>query len=289
MKTVYKLEVEVTLEEADEQKAIQVARDHYGARGGAKAPVDETSQIWRDIPAEEAVPDAIQAIMDLISDNAGLDDSGIEVISVSCVEPKSKDAHSECCTSTAKVQETQMLEADYRDDPELDEFQTGMYLCRWPNGEFSLVKADSRRDALVQLDEWAGAHPSFLVPMDTCMVDFRLNDLGEIKLNEFGEETERVIWEQCYPELDRALSDARLALRGDRDCDREAKNRIRRAVRHERSRLWKNQPESPPAKTEAGRRLQKQMRTVGPVADYYIEQRAKCILESEAGERGKPN
>ena len=59
------------------------------------------------------------------------------------------------------------------------------------------------------------------------MVDFRLNDVGGIELNEFGEETERVIWEQCYPELDRVLSDQKLALRGDRDHDREARNQIR--------------------------------------------------------------
>jgi uncharacterized membrane protein YccC len=109
------------------------------------------------------------------------------------------------------------------------------------------------------------------------------------RINELGEETERGIWEQCYPELDRVLSNLRLALRGNQEQDRGIKNQIRRAVRRERSRLWKNQPESLPAKTEAGRRLQNQMRMAGPVADYYIEQRAKQILESEAGENGKPN
>jgi len=180
-------------------------------------------------------------------------------------------------------------EIGQHDDFHLDEFQTGMYLCRWPNGEFSLVKAETQRDALVRLDEWAGAHPSFLAPLDTCMVDFRLNDRGEIVLNEFGEETERVVWEHCYPGLDRVLSNPKLALTGNRKHDREAKNQIRRAVRHERTRLWKTQPECPPAKTDAGRRFQDRMRTVGPVADYYIEQTAKEILESDAGEHGKPN
>lgn len=96
-------------------------------------------------------------------------------------------------------------------------------------------------------------------------------------------------WEQCYPELDRVLTNPKLALHGDQKHDREAKNQIRRAVRRERTRLWNNHPESLPAKTEAGRRFQKQMGTVGPVADYYIEQRAKRILESEGGENGKPN
>lgn len=37
MRKVYKLEVEVRLEEAEEQKAIQSARDHYLARGWRKS------------------------------------------------------------------------------------------------------------------------------------------------------------------------------------------------------------------------------------------------------------
>src|SRR5205085_11009353 len=64
-------------------------------------------------------------------------------------------------------------------EADLEEFETGLYLCRWPNGEFSLVKADNRKDAVVQLDQWAGAEPAWLVPLETCMVDFRLNDRGE--------------------------------------------------------------------------------------------------------------
>ena len=53
-----------------------------------------------------------------------------------------------------------------------------------------MVKADNRKDAVVQLDEWAGAEPDWLVPVDTCMVDFRLNDRGKI---EFAE------WEKAIP------------------------------------------------------------------------------------------
>jgi hypothetical protein len=290
MKRVYKLEVEVTLEEAEEQKAIQVARDRYlSRRGKTTAPVDDPGQIWRDIPAEQAVSDALEAIMELVGSDPGLDEAGIEVVSLSSEEAKSKILDSEYSTNSAVPPETENSQIGHHDDFELDEFETGMYLCRWPNGEFSLVKAETQRDALVQLDEWAGAHPSFLAPLYTCMVDFRLNDRGEIELNEFGEETERVVWEHCYPGLNRILSNPKLALTGNRKHDREAKNQIRRAVRHERTRLWKNQLESPPAKTDAGRRFQEQMRTVGPVADYYIEQTAKEILESEAGENGKPN
>jgi hypothetical protein len=77
---------------------------------------------------------------------------------------------------------------------DLDEFETGAYLCRWPNGDFSLVTANTRRETLVQLDDWNVAHPSQLFPLEFCMVDFRLNDLGEIEFKQFGEETEDLIW-----------------------------------------------------------------------------------------------
>ncbi|MCZ2077718.1 MAG: hypothetical protein LC130_22265 [Bryobacterales bacterium] len=125
------------------------------------------------------------------------------------------------------------LDHDEAED-DLEEFETGLYLCRWPNGEFSLVKADDRKDAVVQLDEWAGAEPAWLVPVDTCMADFRLNDRGEIELAEFGEVTAEFIWEKCYPELDEVLSseDVLKHLSGKRN--RKAANKLRRAVEHER-------------------------------------------------------
>ena len=154
----------------------------------------------------------------------------------------------------------------------LDEFETGVYLCRWPNGDFSVVTANTRREALVQLDEWAGAHPSQLLPVDSCMVDFRPNDMGEIELEQFGEETEYFIWETCYPELRTVL--ANVIPEDGGEYTAEAKESIRQAVQHERARLWKNQPEGPQAETEIGRTLQKALRTVGPVADYYVQEMA---------------
>jgi len=172
-------------------------------------------------------------------------------------------------------------------EADLDEFETGVYVCRWPNGDFSLVTANTRREALVALDEWGGAHPTQLFPLDSCMVDFRLNDQGEIELEQFEEETERFVWETCYPELHTFLSSVL-----PEDCGEypaEVKELIRQAVQHERTRLWGNQPECPQAKTEIGRTLQKRLRTVGPVADYYVEEMANRILESTDDKGGKPN
>jgi hypothetical protein len=84
-------------------------------------------------------------------------------------------------------------------EDDLDEFETGFYLCRWPNGEFSLVKADDRKDAVFQLDEWAGAEPAWLVPMETFMVDFHLNGRGEIELAEFGKKPQSSFGRRATP------------------------------------------------------------------------------------------
>jgi hypothetical protein len=48
-----KIEVEVTLDETAEQGAIRVAREHYGLVGKATEPLDDNSEQWREIPAEE--------------------------------------------------------------------------------------------------------------------------------------------------------------------------------------------------------------------------------------------
>jgi len=289
MKKTYKLELEIELDDADEQKVIATARVHYRATGHAEAPVGDDGQVWRDISAEEAVPDAVEAIVELIRGDSRLEDVGIKVISVSCNEPKSGEACQDCDENRTEAQSLGAVEADGQDALGLDEFETGIYLCRWPNGEFSLVRAETRREALVQLDEWAAANPSYLIPMDTLMVDFRLNSSGKIELKQFGEETEWIIWDKCYPELDRALSILSGAPGGDGQRTREAKNSIRRAVNYERTRLLKKRLQCPQAKTDAGRKLQERMGMAGPVADYYIEQGGERILESKIGENGKPN
>ena len=112
----------------------------------------------------------------------------------------------------------------------------------------------SRREALVELDEWDAAHPCQLFALESCMVDFRLNDKGEIALKQFGEETGKSIWEISYPGLHAVLSN--VMPQGGREHTAEAKESIRQAVQHERDRLWRNHPTHPQAETEVGKTLQ---------------------------------
>ena len=114
-----------------------------------------------------------------------------------------------------------------------------------------------------------------------------MNDRGDIELTEFGEETASFIWETCYPELDQVLSSDDALKHPSEMRKRGAANKIRRAVEHERKRLWHVQPEGTQAKTAVGRDLQKRLGTVGPVADSYVEIAASEILRTKGPEKGK--
>jgi hypothetical protein len=64
----------------------------------------------------------------------------------------------------------------------------GLYLCRWENGDFSVIQANNKDDALEMLDEVANAEGLPLYSIKDFMVHFRLTDEGMIELEDFGEE-----------------------------------------------------------------------------------------------------
>ena len=83
-----------------------------------------------------------------------------------------------------------------------------LFLCRWPNGDCSVVLAASQQDALIKLDEVANAEGCPLVQLDDFQVHFHLTDDGELALESFGEVTDEQVWEFCYPILDGVVPDA---------------------------------------------------------------------------------
>jgi hypothetical protein len=85
-------------------------------------------------------------------------------------------------------------------------------LCRWPNGEFSIVSSRSKTDAIVMLDEWGNAEQAQISRMQDCMFDFRLNDDGEIELAETVEATYAHVMEKCYPVALEVMSEAQRLL-----------------------------------------------------------------------------
>ena len=162
-----------------------------------------------------------------------------------------------------------------------------IYLCRWPNGEFSVVSAKSKSDAIEMLDEWGNAEQASLTRMD-CMFDFRLDDEGEIVLADIGEATHDHLMRTCYPELEKALETAEWDDTGVA-YSADSRVRIQEAVESERKRLWSNQPPAPEAQTEVGRQIQKQTGAASVVINQIVRRAATKRLKSKEGDGKKPN
>src|SRR5579862_2569399 len=161
------------------------------------------------------------------------------------------------------------------------------YLCRWPNGDFSIVSAKTKGDAIAMLDEWGNAEQAFLSRMSDCMFDFRLGDDGQIELASVGESTHDCIMESCYPDLNEAFAAAELD-EGGMDYSEKGHEQIREAVELERTRLWDSQPPAKEAETGLGREIQKQTGAASIVVNRIVQEAAKRRLKSREGEGRKP-
>ena len=146
-----------------------------------------------------------------------------------------------------------------------------VYLCRWPNGDCSLVQARSKQAAIIKLDEIDNAEGGPLIRLDECQVHFRLTDEGQLELQSFGEETESELWNFCYPVLDGVLPDK--APEQWSATEREA---VRQAVRQERDRV--TPADVPEPETELGRDIKKQMGASTAVVDEIVRQGSEETL-----------
>ena len=106
------------------------------------------------------------------------------------------------------------------------------------------------------LDEWDDAEGAEISQIWDFMVDFRLNDEGDLELAEFGENCRDTILEKAYPRLLEAMIAAPTTPSGGTTA--EGKAMVRQAVEEERTRSLKP-TRSPQPATEAARTLQKEM------------------------------
>lgn len=73
------------------------------------------------------------------------------------------------------------------------------FLCRWPNGDLSLVSAQDRDAAIVILDEIGDATEAELFETNDLFVNFTLTDQGHLEFENFSESFDTDIMEKCYP------------------------------------------------------------------------------------------
>jgi hypothetical protein len=157
--------------------------------------------------------------------------------------------------------------------------EMALYLCRWENGDFSVVQAKNKEHALEMLDEVANAEGLPLYAITDFMVHFRLTDEGIVELEEFGERFGNHVSERVHPilgELDVSPYDAAP----------EDKARIKAAVQLERDRV-KAAP-VPEPDTELGKEIKSQTDLPTSLINRHIRTEARQVLR-KIKPKGKPN
>jgi hypothetical protein len=155
-----------------------------------------------------------------------------------------------------------------------------LFACRWPNGDVSFVLARNKEAAIEELDEVDNAEGCPIVPVQDFQVHFRLDNGGELRLEQFGERVEQFIWEDLYPALDAAWSAI---------CDEQAKTgtstltpahreRIRQAVEAERGRV--HLEDTPAPQTELAKDLKKMTSMPSSLVNKYVRAGAKKALKA---------
>jgi hypothetical protein len=165
-----------------------------------------------------------------------------------------------------------------------------LFLCRWPNGDCSVVWARNKEDALVDLDQVGNAEGCPIRQVRAFQVHFVLTDRGELALEGLGEGTGEEILSWAYPVLDKALSDAY----GDEAYDSyeklppDRRAAIAHAVEQERGRIEIDQTQMTEPLTELGRDIKNQTDMPTVLIDRLVGEGAMKTLKHFRG-RAKPS
>jgi hypothetical protein len=146
-----------------------------------------------------------------------------------------------------------------------------IFLCRWPNGDCSIVLARNETEAVERLDEVANAEGCPMTRLESLQVHFTLTDDGHLSLDRLGEATEDEIFDFCYPELERASAEGQDTAAG---------------VLRERERVRLSDATTPA--TELGKRAKEQLDMPTTLVDRIVSRTAKRRLKSFK-QRGNPN
>ena len=102
-----------------------------------------------------------------------------------------------------------------------------VFICRWQNGDLSIVGARDQEDAISILDEVADATDAQLFETKDLLINFELDHNGHLLLEQFGEGLDDLISQKAYPLLFQA------SMNNDND-----ETDFLEAVYAERARLW---------------------------------------------------
>jgi hypothetical protein len=165
-----------------------------------------------------------------------------------------------------------------------------LFLCRWPNGDCSVVLARTKEDAIIELDQVGNGEDCPIAQVRTFQLQFALTDRGELALGRFGEGTKEEVVSFAYPLLQNALDEAYRG-EGYEDYESLPPNRraaIARAVEHERDRLDLEETATTEPGTELGRDVKSRTDMPTILIDRLVRKRATKKLRNFKG-RGKPS
>lgn len=154
-----------------------------------------------------------------------------------------------------------------------------LFLCRWENGDFSVVQANDKQHTIEMLDEVGNAEGMPVYRISEFIAHFRLTDEGTVELEEFGEGFGGHVWQRVYP----ALAETGVSLPG---ATPENEARVKAAVQFERERV-KPEPHAEPD-TELGKLIRAQSDAPTSVVNRHVQTMASKVLK-EIKPKGKPN
>ncbi len=159
-----------------------------------------------------------------------------------------------------------------------------VFMCRWPNGDFSFVSARDKSKAIEALDEIDNAEGCPLSVVEDFMVHFRLEEDGSFEHEGFGEVTENTIWKD-YPILDETLDGIFQEVKVE-PLTREDMQVIGEAVSKERERVKAKTMKQP--STHLGQEIKKAMDVPTSMIERELKKTAMEKLK-EFKPKGKPN
>jgi hypothetical protein len=164
-----------------------------------------------------------------------------------------------------------------------------LFLCRWPNGDSSVVLAPTRDDALMELDQVGNAEGCPLAELRTFQIHFALTDQGGLALESFGEGTKEELLAFAYPVLERALDEAYGdGHEGFESLPPDRQAAIATAVEQERSRVAADEAATTDPQTNLGSELKGQTDLPTVLIDRLVRHRTTRSLKRFKG-RGKPS
>lgn len=160
-----------------------------------------------------------------------------------------------------------------------------LFLCRWPNGDCSVVWARNKDDAIVELDQIGNADGCPLAQIRTFQLHCALTDRGDLQVEGFGEGTREEIFSFAYPLLDKALHDAHGdETGGDESLPPDRRAAIAQAVEQERRRIEPEGTQTPEPRTQIGRDVQNQTDLPTVLVDRLVRQVATTRLKRFRGQ-----